>query len=245
MTADSDPARGRGFGWRLRLGMLLPSSNPVAEPEIARILPEGISLNTTRLRLAGSTREDLLGMTKGVEDAAGLLADAGVDQLVFNCTAVSTFDPAMGEALRQRMETAAGRPATSTADAIVAAIKALGSRRIAMITPYIDPVVEREIGFLQHHGCEVVHSSGMGLAEGRAMSMVEPGEWYRRAMDQTGSGADLCFLSCTAIRVFSIIGDLERDLGVPVLTSNQAMTWWCLRQAGLRDTIPALGRLFA
>lgn len=62
-------------------------------------------------------------------------------------------------------------------------------------------------------------------------------------MDQANSGADLCFLSCTAIRVFDIIADLERDLGVPVMTSNQAMIWQCLREGGVRDPLPALGRL--
>jgi len=244
-SKGADPSRGKGYGWRLRLGMLLPSSNPVAEPEITRILPPGVSLNTTRLKLAGSTREDLLGMTEGVEAAVGLLSDAGIDLLLFNCTAVSTFDPEMGETLRQRMEAVAGRPAISTADGIVAALKVLGARRIMMISPYIDPVVEREVAFLRHYGCEVVHASGMGLKEGRAMSAVEPGEWYRQAMDQAGSGADLCFLSCTAIRVFGIINDLERDLGMPVMTSNQAMIWWCLREAGVRDPLPSLGRLAA
>ena len=241
---QSDPARGKGFGWRLRLGMLLPSSNPVAEPELVKALPDGVCLLTTRLKLAGSTREDLLGMTSGVEDGVRLLADAGIDSLVFNCTAVSTFDPEMGESLRARMEAIAARPATSTSHAIVAGIKALGARRIALITPYIDPVVEREIAFLQHLGCEVVHASGLGLGEGKAMSAVEPGEWYRQAIDQVGGDADLVFLSCTAIRVFDVIADLERDLGVPVLTSNQAMLWWCLRQARLMDKLPGLGRLF-
>lgn len=243
--AQPDPARGKGPGWRLRLGMLLPSSNPAAEPEVSRVLPHGVSLHTTRLKLAGSSREDLLGMTTGVEDGVRLLTDAGVDRIVFNCTAVSTFDVEMGESLRQRMETIGERPATSTADAIVEALKVLSAKRIALITPYIDPVVEREIAFLAHHGCEVVHSTGLGLAEGKAMSAVEPGEWYRHAIAQADCGADLFFLSCTAIRVFDVIADLERDLGVPVLTSNQAMVWWCLRQARIFDPLPGLGRLLA
>ncbi|NKJ44801.1 MULTISPECIES: maleate cis-trans isomerase family protein [unclassified Novosphingobium] len=240
-----DPARGKGYGWRLRLGMLLPSSNPVAEPELIRFLPEGVSLHTTRLKLAGSTRDDLLGMTDGVEQAVALLVDAGVDRIVFNCTAVSTFDPAMGETLRQRMEVTSGKPATSTSDAITAALAELAPRRIALVTPYIDPVVKREIAFLEHYGYEVVVDFGLGLGEGKAMSAIEPGEWYRHAMATAGSGADLVFLSCTAIRAFDVIADLERDLGLPVISSNQAMLWWCLRQAGLRDRIPALGRLLA
>ena len=243
--SHEDPERGKGYGWRMRLGMLLPSSNPVAEPELTRFLPEGVSLNTTRLKLAGSTRENLLGMTEGVEQAVMLLADAGVDRIVFNCTAVSTFDPAMGEALRQRMELASGRPATSTSDAITAALAELAPYRIALVTPYIDSVVEREITFLKHHGYDVVAKIGLGLGEGKAMSSIDSGQWYRHAMSVAGSGADLVFLSCTAIRVFDVIADLERDLAMPVVTSNQAMLWWCLRQAGLQDRIPALGKLLS
>lgn len=241
--SEKDSGRGKGYGWRMRLGMLLPSSNPAAEPELVRFLPPGVSLHTTRLKLAGSTREELLGMTEGVEQAASLLVDAGVDRIVFNCTAVSTFDPAMGETLRQRIELASGRPATSTSDAIIAALAELAPHRIALVTPYVDTVVAREISFLEHFGYEVVHSVGLGLAEGKAMASVEPGQWYRHAMDSAASEADLVFLSCTAIRVFDVIADLERDLGIPVLTSNQAMLWWCLRQAGLQDRMPALGKL--
>ncbi len=245
MAAAIDPGRGKGYGWRLRLGMLLPSSNPVAEPEIARMLPEGVSLNTTRLKLAGSTREDLLGMTGDVESGTALLCDAGVDRIVFNCTAVSTFDVEMGETLRKRIETVAARPATSTADAVVGALKALGASRIALITPYVSAVVERETAFLRQHGFEVVCAEGRDLAEGKAMSSVEPGQWYRWALEHRGSGADVFFLSCTAIRVLDIITSLERDLDAPVVTSNQAMTWWCLRGAGLQDQPEAFGRLFS
>jgi len=243
--ALQDPARGKGYGWRLRLGMLLPSSNPVAEPEVARMLPEGVSLNTTRLKLAGSSPEQLLGMTTKVEEATELLVDAGVDRLVFNCTAVSTYDPAQGETLRRRIESVANRPATSTSDAIVAGLKALKARRIALITPYIDTVNTREVAFLAHHGVEVVSASGRGLLEGKAMSSVEPGEWYRAAIDQREAGVDAYFLSCTAIRVAEIIAPLERDLGAPVITSNQAMVWHCLREAGLPDVQSDFGSLFS
>ena len=111
------------------------------------------------------------------------------------------------------------------------------------MTPYVDTVVAREISVLEHFGYEVVHSVGLGLAEGKAMASIEAGHWYRHAMDSAASEADLVFLSCTAIRVFDVIADLERDLGIPVLTSNQAMLWWCLRQAGLQDRMPALGKL--
>ncbi len=104
-SAMSDVSAGPiRFGWRLRIGMLLPSSNRVAEPEIPAMLPDGVSLHTTRLKLAGGGREALLAMTEKVEEGAALLADAGADLIAFHCTAVSTFDPSMEGNLKRRIE---------------------------------------------------------------------------------------------------------------------------------------------
>jgi maleate isomerase len=224
--------------------MLLPSSNPVGEPEVNAMLPAGVSLHTTRLKLAGSTREDLLGMTQKIEEGSALLADAGVDMIAFNCTAVSTFDAAMAESIQARIASAGGVPAISTADGIVAGFKALGIRRLVLVTPYIDPVNQREVAFLARHGIEVLQQVGLGLVEGQGMASIEPGEWYRLALANRHPGAECYFLSCTAIRVLPIIAALEADLGAPVLTSNQAMVWHALRTAGIRDTPAGFGALF-
>jgi maleate isomerase len=182
MLKSSAHSRGGGYGWRLRLGMLLPSSNPVGEPEVAAMLPPGISLHTTRLKLAGSSPEELLAMTAKVEEGAALLADAGVDLIGFNCTAVSTFDEKMAENIRTRISAASGVPAISTADGILAGFQAIGVRRVVLLTPYIDAVNEREIAFLARHDIEVLSHCGLGLSEGQGMASIEPGEWYRRAM---------------------------------------------------------------
>jgi len=229
---SSAHSRGGGYGWRMRLGMLLPSSNPVGEPEVAAMLPPGMSLHTTRLKLAGSSAKELLAMTEKVEEGASLLADAGVDLIAFNCTAVSTFDEAMAENIRVRISAASGVPAISTADGLLAGFKAFGVKRVVLVTPYIDAVNEREIAFLARHGIEVLSHSGLGLAE------------YRRALALQNDQADAYFLSCTAIRVLPIIESLERDLRKPVLTSNQALVWHALRTSGFRDAPPGLGTLF-
>jgi maleate isomerase len=112
------------YGWRLRLGMLLPSSNRVAEPELPSMLPEGVAVHTTRLRLVGGTRDELLAMTEKVEEAAELVSHAGADLIVFHCTAVSTFDVQMEGTLKQRIIAATGKPAIATSEALVAAFRA-------------------------------------------------------------------------------------------------------------------------
>jgi maleate isomerase len=135
-------------------------------------------------------------------------------------------------------------PAISTADGILAGFKAFGIRRVVLLTPYIEAVNEREVAFLARHDIEVLGQSGLRLGEGQGMASIEPGEWYRRALALRDSRADAYFLSCTAIRVLPIIEMLERDLGKPVITSNQALVWHALRSSGFRDAPPGLGTLF-
>lgn len=98
------------YGWRGRLGILLPSGNVAAEPQFQAMLPDGVSLHTTRLRLTGSSDAQLQAMTDNVEEAASLLGDAGVDLILFHCTAVSTWDAEAEEPLIARIAKATGVP---------------------------------------------------------------------------------------------------------------------------------------
>ena len=233
------------FGWRLRIGMLLPSSNRVAEPEIPAMLPEGVSLHTTRLKLTGSTSGELLAMTENVEAGAELLADAGVDLIAFHCTAVSTFDPEMEVGLKRRIETRTGKPATATAEALIAAFRALEARRIVLVSPYVAEINRREVAFMAHHGVSVLHEVGLDLTDGAAFAGVEPGDWYRLTLANRRQDADAYFVSCTTIRSTPVIAALERDLGKPVVTSNQALAWHALRKGNVHDRMPGFGELFA
>lgn len=232
------------FGWRLRIGMLLPSSNRVAEPEIPAMLPDGVSLHTARLKLAGATRDELLAMTEKVEEGAALLADADVDLIAFHCTAVSTFDPTMEKSLKQRIEATTGKPATTTAEALVAAFRALGARRIVLISPYPAEINRREVAFFAHHQISVLKEIGLDLNDGAGFAAVEPGEWYRLTVANRHEDADAYFLSCTTIRSTPVISVLERDLGRPVVTSNQALAWHALRCGNVQDRTPGFGELF-
>jgi maleate isomerase len=231
------------LGWRMRLGILLPSVNTVAEPQIQAMLPDGVSLHTTRLKLTGSTEEELLGMTNNVEDASRLLADLEPTRILFHCTATTTFDVGMPARLRERITAATGLPATITSEALVAAFRTLGARKLVLVTPYIRSVNEREVDFLQHHDISVLSEFGYGLPGGKEFSRVEPAEWYRLVMEHRHSDADAYFISCAQVRSAEIIDVLEHDLQRPVVTSNQAAVWHCLRESGIMDKVPGFGTL--
>jgi maleate isomerase len=231
------------LGWRLRLGMLIPSVNTVAEPQLNAMLPMGVSLHTTRLKLTGSSDAELLAMLDGVEAAAALLADADPQRILFHCTAVTTFDVGMIDRIRGRITAATSIAVDVTSEALVAAFRALEARRVVMVTPYIQAVNDREVSFLTHHGIAVLREHGLGLPGGKAFATIEPAEWYRTTMAHRHADADAYFLSCAQTRTAEVIEALEFDLGRPVVTSNQAALWYCLRQAGIADHIQGFGTL--
>lgn len=232
------------YGTRARIGMLLPSVNQAAEPQIGALLPEGVSLHTTRMKLTSSREEHVREMISDVERSATLLADADVDLIVFHCTAASMFAPGFDDAIIDRIGNATGRNATSTSKACLGAFEAFGVRRITLTTPYIQETNDREVAFLESHGIEVLSETGMGIAgDGAAMLAVEPEEWRRRVNAQDEPGSDAAFISCTAVRAIEAIESVEADIGKPAVTSNQAMLWHALRLLGIGDPVPGYGRL--
>jgi maleate isomerase len=227
------------YGLRAHLGMMLPSVNTIAEPQIAAMLPPGVSLHTTRLRLIES---NLLSMLERLEEAAGLIADAHVDRIIFHCTAVSMYSPEIVGEITRRVAAVTPIPLVITSEAIVAALRTLQASKIVLMTPYPQATNDREVRFLAHHGITVLRERGLGL-EGPQLASVEPDQWYREVMALRDPAAEAYFISCTAVRSADVIEALERDLGRPVITSNQGMLWGALRAAGIADRRAGFGRL--
>ncbi len=235
------------YGDRGRLGVLIPSGNAVAEPELRAMLPRGLGMVVTRLELRGSSEAELLHMASGLEPAARLLADARPDAIAFHCTAVSTFAPAMAGEIRRRIETATGVPALATADAILAALTALGARRVVLVTPYVEPVHAREIAFLEAGGFDLAGGSCLGVDSNAEMARIAPANiaGQARVAVASASAADVCLISCTAIRSGVLVAALEAETGMPVVTSNTAMAWQAARALGLRDGVQGFGKVLA
>jgi maleate cis-trans isomerase len=227
-----------------RLGVLVPSGNTVAETELRAMLPEDVAMMTTRLALRGSSEPELLAMLTDLGSAAALVGHAEPDLIAFHCTAVSTFVPRLAGEIRNRITAATGRPAITTADALLAAFRALRTRRVLLVTPYFEPVHQREIDFLTANGLTV--SGGRCFGASTKMSQIRPEDIVAQVLAAaSGVSADTCFISCSAIRSAGPIADLEALLGMPVLTSNQVLAWHALRTLGVQRRVLGFGQILA
>ena len=234
------------YGDRARIGMLLPSVNRAAEPQITEMLPRGVSLHTTRLRLRASDEAAINEMVSDVERGAAMLADADVDLIVFHCTAASMFAPGFDDGIIERIENATGKNSTSTSKGCLEAFELFGAKNITLTTPYIQETNDREVAYLASHNVKVLSETGAGIGgDGAAMLAIEPEEWRRRVNAQDEPDSQAAFISCTAIRAVEAIEPIEADIDKPVITSNQAMLWHALRKLGVDDRPQGFGRLMA
>ncbi|HDZ36389.1 MAG TPA: maleate cis-trans isomerase, partial [Thermococcus sp.] len=233
------------YGWRGRLGLIVPSSNTTMEMELHSALPEGVSLHTARVPLKNVTEDELVKMNAMAIESAKLLRDAGVELILYGCTSGSFIGGKDYEKeIEANIEEEVNVPVVSTSTAIVEALKILDAHSILVITPYTDEINQREREFLEANDFEVLDIRGLGIEDNTQIGKLEPYEAYRLAKATFVEEADAIFISCTNLRTFEIIEPLEEDLGIPVVTSNQASLWLALRQMDVMERIPWLGKLF-
>jgi len=234
------------YGWRARIGLIVPSSNTTMEPEFWRMAPEGVSVHTSRVRLSEVTPEALRLMASEAARAAEELATADVNVIVYGCTSGSLLEGVeWEERLRREIRERAGVEAITTAQAVVEALRALGVRRVAVATPYIDEINSRERSFLERSGFSVVRIRGLGIVRNTDIGRQPPWVAYRLAKEvarEAGRSADGVFISCTNFRTIEVIELLEAELQLPVVSSNTASMWLALRTLGIRDRL-SYGRL--
>lgn len=238
----------RPYGWRAKIGLIVPTTNTVNEAEWARMAPEGVSIHVTRMLLhAGAQGSNAqAALDRDIAAAITTLTPASVDVIAYGCTAGSMISPL--DKLTARMRELGGVPAVATAPAIVHALRALGARKIALATPYHEALNNHEVAFLAEHGIATLSARGLGIGRGGAHEYVNIARIGQEAVLEHVRAADhpqaeAMLVSCTDLATLDILAQLERELGKPVVTSNLATWWQALRAAGIADQFTGMGRL--
>ncbi|MDK3018758.1 maleate cis-trans isomerase family protein [Pseudodonghicola flavimaris] len=229
-----------GYGWRAKIAQLYPSGGQ-CDFEVQRMSPEGVQWLTTRLTFTKSGLEDDHALVDDIEVHAQLGADAGVQLMLLNCTAASAV---VGpDVINGRVEAATGVPSTTTFEAVLEALRAAGLKRIALMTAYVDEVNAAEIEVLKAEGFEVVACGGIPCTNPLDQGAIPPERWYETAMSLKDVAADGLLISCAGIQISPVLARIEAEFGRPVIASNQAVVWHCLRRLGIEDRYPGYGAL--
>jgi maleate cis-trans isomerase len=235
---------------RKRIGVMVPSTNTTCEADYQMVVPRGVTVHGQRLWLTNAA-QDVAGMDRmnaEIESGARYLATARVDVIAYGCTTGSFYlGQGWDREMVQVVERAAGVPAVATSPAVVAALRAVGARRVSVATPYPTWTNDRLRAYLQAAGFEVLNleaDADAAASGNQGINDRDPAGIVEFAARACRPEADALLCSCTAWRALEAVEELERRTGRPVVTSNQASIWAALGALGITAAIAGFGQLF-
>lgn len=222
--------------WR-RVGLLVPSSDIVMEADLWRRLPFQFTLHVARMYMESTT---VAGEEKMLQDelapAARRIASVDPELVIFGCTSAAALRGIDGDAaIARRVGRIAGCPCITVVQAAVQEIRRLKAQRLLLVTPYVAELNDRLQKTFLEAGLPVTGVVGMGLDDDLDIGAVPPEEIRRFVLTATRDAIpapDCIFVSCTTFRAFEVVEDLERELGIPVITSNRGAVHAILRHLG-------------
>ncbi|KAA9166528.1 maleate cis-trans isomerase [Amycolatopsis acidicola] len=234
-----------------RIGLIVPSSNVTVETELPALLarhPGRFSFHASRMRMHQVSPEELKAMNAQRERCVGELADAHVDALLYACLVALM---AQGPGEHQRVETEirarlADTEILSSAGALVTGLRALGASRIALVTPYLRPLAEQVVAYLEAEGFTVVDWAALEVGDNTEVGCI-PGERVltaARGLDLTSADA-LIISACVQMPSLDLVAPAEEEFGLPVLSAATAGAHAVLTALGLDPVVPGAGRLLA
>lgn len=233
------------YGARARIGIATPQANPTVEPELWRLVPDGVSVLVTRSVASGGPRHRLITYFRELEPTLQSYGGLPLDAFGFACTASSyLIDPTEESAACERLTQRFGFPVITAAQAVERALRAHGAQRLLVASPYPEWIHDLCLEHWRRRGFEIA-----GAATARP-DMEDTYDIYRLdpkdaaavfAERLAGIRADAVLITGTGMPTLPLIPALKSRLGRPVLSSNLCLAWACLLAAGASDEpIPTL-----
>ncbi len=242
-----------------RIGQIVPSSNTTMETEIPAILrareaveAERFTFHSSRMRMQHVTKEELAKMDADSDRCALELADARVDVLGYACL-VAIMSMGLGyhkksEARLHGRTVEAGGPApvVTSAGALVDGLKAIGAKKVAILTPYMKPLTQLVVDYIEHEGIEVLDSISLEVSNNLEVGLLNPLAPVEHTKKLNTANVDAIVASaCVQMPSLASIQQIEDRAGMPVLSSSVATTYMMLKKLGLKTYAPGFGSLLS
>lgn len=225
----------------VKLGLMVPANNTTMEPELLDWLP-GSQCRTLRIPRG----QGLLGPAEipaYVEEALKLARDydpAQTDIVAYGCTAAGFIGgPARDAEIQAKLAAITGKPVVTTASAMIEALRHIGARRIAVVTPYLDAVNERLRTYLEQSGITVLKLASFRAETTDELAAITPEQIAALARGTMTPEADALFIACSQLPTRGIMPRLEREFGRPVWSSIKATAWHAERVLTGRAAVAA------
>ena len=240
------------LGYRLKIGLVIPSTNTTAQPEIDSLRLPGITLHTGRIpiqqkNIAGSDQDYLdhvAAMRAGIGKAMADVMTCGADHMIMGVALEAFWGGAAGAAdLEKKLSEESGVPVTIGSTAVRDALRAYGVTSIAIVTPHM-PAGDEEIkAYFVQSGFDVKRIRGLKCPNPRAIAQVPIAEIEKNLKELDGPDVQALVQLGTNLAGGDLCVRLEPVVGKPVIAINPTTYWHALRTHKITNKIPGKGRL--
>ena len=242
-----------------RIGQIVPSSNTTMETEIPAMLrvreairPERFTFHSSRMRMHKVTKEELEAMNREGLRCAAELADARVDVMSTACL-VAIMAMGLGyhrETERELTEVARANrslaPVMTSAGALIDGLKTLGARRISLMAPYMRPLTDLVVKYIEHEGIEVVDAICFEIPDNLEVGRRDPMQLLEDVRRLDTRGVDVVVASaCVQMPSLPAIQPIEDKLGIRTVSTAVCTVRGMLDRLGLEPVVPGAGALLA
>lgn len=234
---------------RKRIGVMVPSTNTTCEADFQMVVPKDVTIHGQRLWITNDAAGEngMNQMNAEIESGARYLATAKVDVIAYGCTTGSFYKgPGWDREMLDIIQREAGVPAVAASPSVVEALRFFGARKISVATPYPEWNNQKLRAYLKAAGFEVLNVESepwASRAGNQGINDQDPQVVVDFASRACLPEADALLCSCTAWRSVEAVDAIERRIGKPVVTSNQATIWAALRKLGISQPIHSFGKL--
>ena len=242
-----------------RIGQIVPSSNTTMEIEIPAMLraresvrPERFTFHSSRMRMHQVTKEELEAMNREGLRCAAELADARVDVMSTACL-VAIMAMGLGyhrQVQRELTEVARANrceaPVMTSAGALVEGLKIMGAKRISLLAPYMRPLTDLVVKYIENEGIEVVDANCFEIPDNLEVGRRDPRRLVEDVKRLNTKNVDAVVLSaCVQMQALPAIQIVEDQLGIPVTSTSVCTTRRMLDHLGLEPLAPKAGALLS
>ena len=247
-----------GLSTKARIGLLTPHLDPVPETELQVMAPTGVTIHVARVPLGmvdtngnivpeiGPDVAKAFSEPPAIDNAVKLLEPLNLAAIIYAFTSSSYIMGIEGdEQLKARLSVLGrGIPIIIQTIALVAALRALEIKKIALIHPpwYTSELDNLGAVYFTQAGFEVVFHASANLSED--YGDIPPDKIFDWIKSNIPIDVDSIVIGGGGFRAIGIINELESVLGKPVITANQASLWHALAVSDVDFEIPSYGMLF-
>tara|TARA_Y100000996_G_C22400305_1_gene592861 strand:+ start:112 stop:870 length:759 start_codon:yes stop_codon:yes gene_type:complete len=244
------------IGYRAKIGVLVPFTNTIVQPELESLRPKGVTNHTARIpnrkrpthsdeAYAEAMKEGAIGTEDVIDrilplDPDLIILGHSIDSFAGGVKGAKSFE-------KKLCEYASSCPVVIPSLAMNAALESLQiglNSKISIITPYLPSGGEQARNFFEDSGFKVENLINLSCKTALDIASVNDIQ-IKKSIKEVNSSEIKAIVQVGTNLPFQYYAPVaEKELSKPVMSINTASYWYSLRSIGINDKFDGFGELF-